>query len=801
MTYSLANGPTRRAILVSGCALAATLAHAPAAAQTGPQTPAPSAPSTPVGAEAGTARATTTPAPAAPGEIVVTALRRAERLENVPASVVAVTGQNLITAGVRRFQDLGTIAPGVQISRSGIYTQPAIRGITTLFAAPGQETNVAIYVDGFYQSDQLSTNQDLANVQDVQILKGPQGTLYGRSATGGAILITTKSPGDSAALDATASYAPRYDDRIFEAYAAAPLTSGISLGVAGYYRQNDGYIKDINGFAPNAPIRLGVIASRKGDHSAPLKDYSVRPKLRLEASSDVTFTLGYVHTYINDPRAAAYQIIGQRAQNSTANGYPIAGHRDETSLNFQPISRTKADEGNLLAEFKLGDLGTITSHSAYRRQTDLQVYDLDGTPQDPVNTPGLTYSSIQRNLRKTFTQQLDYNGDFGNLSLLGGAFYYHDNYFNRAGIEDTGLPGSPTTTRVQFNTRAWAVYIDGTYRIGDRLFVTAGGRYSEDKKTLTRVQYNSAGVLVPSQTSTAFYPDGVARTNNSAFTPRAILRYNLTQGTNLYASFSRGFKAGTINTAAPNNTLRPEKVTAYEIGVKTAQGPLRGEVSTFYYDYKDNQISALDPTQPGASALIKNSGGSHIYGVDFSVADRVTSALNLRASFEYLHARYVNFDDATNVVVNPATGLNTSVIASWSGRRIARSPDWSGSFGGDYTVDVMGGKLVASATATFSSRYAPQNASYQCAYGLIGGINRCVPGTDSKQRGRFEENGYVLVNGELTWTDLSERYAVSVFSDNLTNTRYKIINNGFFYHSYAEYNEPRTVGFRLSVRY
>ena len=168
--------------------------------------------------------------------------------------MIAVTGEALEAAGVKRFQDLALVAPGVQVSRSGIYTQPAIRGVSTIFAGPAQETNVAVYVDGFYTADNLSINQDFANIQDVQVLKGPQGTLYGRNATGGAILITTRGPTNELTFDGSVSYAPRFDDRIASAFLAGPIAEAIRFSIAGYFRKNDGYIKDINRFFYNFSV-------------------------------------------------------------------------------------------------------------------------------------------------------------------------------------------------------------------------------------------------------------------------------------------------------------------------------------------------------------------------------------------------------------------------------------------------------------------------------------------------------------------------------------------------------------------
>jgi iron complex outermembrane receptor protein len=770
-------------------------------------------------AAAGAAQAQQTPGAVLPGadvkadadEIIVTAMRRSARLEDVPASLTAVSGEVLSNSGVTRFQDLAIVAPAVQISRSGSYSQPAIRGVTTTFAGSGQETNVAIYVDGFYTSDQLSSNQDFGNVQDIQILKGPQGTLYGRNATGGAILITTRSPGSEFEASGSLSYSPTFNEKKSEIYVGGPLAQGISLGVGGYFRENDGYLKDINNFSPNAPIRFPDIANRTGNNSGPFKNWSIRPKLVIEPAAGVKITLGYVHSYLNDARSFGYRIIDHAPSPATQyNGYPIARAIDTTSLNFQPVNESSVDEFNVAGQFKIASLGTITSRSAYRTQRDFQLYDLDATPRDPVSGPGVSFTGVQYNRRKTFTQQLDYSGDLTDtLSVLAGAFYYRDRFKTPRGIDDTGgiatafpfIP-NPTLTTLRFDTSAWAVYLDGTLNFAKNFYLTVGGRYSEDSKWLERSRVDALGAPVNSESSITYYPgDGIAREKSTAFTPHIVLRYNVSPGTNIYGSISRGFKAGTINTAAPFNILKPEKVTAYEVGFKTNHGGLRAELSAFYYDYRDNQVAALSASTPSLSTLIQNSGGAKIYGADGMISYHISPAFSVRVALAYLHARYSDFDNATNSVVNPATGLNTSVIGSWSGRRIARAPDWSGSVGADYKVGLAGGELAANATATFSSRYAPVNISYQCAYALQGGINRCVPGTDSSQEGRFEENGYVLVNARIGWTAPGGKITLTAYANNLTNTRFKTSTVGLFYGDYIGLNEPRTFGGSISFKY
>ena len=750
---------------------------------------------------------------AASGEIVVTALRRQERQVSVPAAVTVVTPDTLVKSGVSKFQDLGNLVPGVQISRSGSYTQPAIRGVTTTFAGNGQETNVGVYIDGFYQSDQLSINQDFANLANVQVLKGPQAVLYGRNATGGAILITTKSPSRTLEGDASISYA-RYDDRIAQAYLSVPVIKDIlAVNIAGYLRQNDGYFKDINGFARGVALRNPAFHNGigSGDDTVNYRQRSVRAKARFTPNDDIALTFGYNYTFINDPRGFAYSIVGQSpfaaAVPVLAPGNVQATQRDRTSLNVRPQNLSEGNEYTLLGEFDLGEAGTITTHTGYLDKRDHQIYDFDGTPYDG-------FEGVQFNKRRTFTQGVDYAVKLSdNLNLLAGAFYYRDRFkTNPSPVNSIGPAGvTNNATALPFNTTSYSFYLDGTLKIGGHVYVTAGGRYNYDRKNLTRSDTITInGVVQPVVLlGTAANPNlGSAREHNHRFTPHAVIRYEFDPNTNAYASVSTGFKAGTINTAFPLNTLKPETVTAYEIGYKMRRGPFYFESAAFYYNYKDNQVSALLPIFGQTSTFIQNSGGAHIYGADGSATARLTDAFNLRGGLSYLHARYTDFANANNLSLNATGTANVTTTSDWTGRRIARAPDWSGSFGGDYTVALGRGHLQVSGTASFSSRYAPQNASYNCrAFGIVNGLNTCVvPGTLTPEKGkgrpgRLEENGWFMVSGQIQWTDPSDRFSLAVFAENLTNERYKIISSAGAYGTYEMYNQPRSIGGRVGVKF
>ena len=751
---------------------------------------------------------------ASSSDIIVTAQLRNEKLEDVPASVTAVSGDQLERSSVSRFQDLGNIAPGVMISRTGIVTQPAIRGITSIAAGTGAENNVAVYIDGFYQTDQYSINQDFANLKDIQVLKGPQGTLYGRNATGGAILVNTLDPGNDVEGRLLASYGTLNDIRV-QASAALPIvTDKIALGINAYYRKNDGYIRDLNNFASPA-LRNNLNPNARlpeGANTTPYTNRAVRVKLKVTPADGIALTLGYNHFYVADPSGNGYQITGFpstlvtgviNGTNASAAGFTQAyQQRDRTSLNFPPQAVATGDEVTLLGVFETGDFGTLTTHTSYLKKRDRQMFDFDATPSDV-----LTVTNIGK--RRTFIQAVDYAYQgIDRLDLLVGGMYFTDNMINphttSTGLAfgASGTGGNDIFGQLKTNY-AYATYIDGTYRIGDRLFVTAGVRYSKEEKFVERTSGGLTGPKVsqrgPGQPSTKSW-DGV--------TPRLVVRYNLDTGTNVYASFSKGFKSGTFSSGgAPLNPVKPEKITAYEAGIKTKRGRLRADAAIFYYDYTDLQVSQVLLVNSVVSTLLQNAADSEIYGGEANVVADVADGLSVRAGLSYLHARYTSFPDATATDVNVATNTNiTSTFNNpqdWTGLQMIRSPKFSGNVGADYVTEAFGGSLLVNGLVFFTTKYASKDDSLLRYVAIVPGTTplQTVTVNDTGQR-RYLQKAYALANISATWTDDSGRYSIGAYVENVTNKRYKV-----YYASntqagdYAVYNAPRLIGVKLGLRY
>ena len=712
------------------------------------------------------------------GDIIVTAQRRAERLEDVPVAIVALTGDTLAKSGVQHMTDLGQVATSVQLNRAGAFTQPAIRGITTLTLGFGFENNVAVYVDGFYQPDMVTINGDFANLASVQVLKGPQGTLYGRNATGGAIVIDTLAPAKEFTASGQISYG-RFNDLRLQGYVSGPLGDKIALGLAAYYRTSDGYIRDIG---------ADPLSTADDTNAAPQKNLSLRAKLLLTPTENLSVTLGLNHGFVEDSRGLLY----------TINAFPAsfiptpparATLRDTASPTIPADATARATEYSAKIALETG-IGTLTSYTGYASRLSHSTFDFDGSK--PVIT-----QSVSNNIREyTFQQTLDYSiKAIEGLDLIVGAFFYDD----KLGVNDAkSYAGSVTTAGLQrsqfvrLTSRSYAFYVDGTWHITDRLFLTGGLRYSNEKRTIS--YYEVPGTV------TAIAPPASNAATFDAVTPRAVLRYEIAPRTNIYASYSEGFRSGVFNpTVLPSPALvlpiNPEKLRAFEIGFKTASPTWRFDAAVYYYDFRNLQVGVTIPSPINPTTvvqLISNAKKAESYGAEAQVTYTPTPHLSIRAGASYIHARYTDFSNATGTGFNATTGLNaTGQVQNWTGQQMARAPSFTGNLGFNYDSDLAGGKLALSANGSYTSSYVVANPSL---YGPL--ANPALANTQ-----RYRQDGYALLNAQVNWTDPSGHYTLGVYGDNITNTRYNFVLSGGAFGDYSQGNEPATYGVRAGFKF
>ncbi|MBU6266602.1 MAG: TonB-dependent receptor [Sphingomonadales bacterium] len=741
----------------------------------------------PIGA-AGTAFAQQQPAASSDQDIIVTAQRRSERLEDVPASVAVVLPETLAKAGVNNLQDIGRIAPGVQVNQSGLSTQPAIRGVTTLTNGAFNENNIGIYVDGFYVPDTLSINSDLVNVKSVEVLKGPQGTLYGRNATGGAILINTLDPEKKLTGKFEIEYG-RFNELAVKGYVSVPLSDSVRLSVAAADRHGDGYIR----------LQDPVNPTGKGGPAAPFTQRSIRVKLQADLSPNLQATLGFNYGLSDDPRGNLY--TPRYYLSAAIAALPATSRPTDATLvayTYKPVIRalTREVTGKLAWNTPIG---TLTSRTSYAWRKSDVYFDFDGSYAD-------LYGYAVNNYRNhTFQESIDYNiNAIRNVDLLVGGLYYSD--YSGPGTQFGGKPITSLTngpglnptaaSSVTLNSKSYAIYADLTWHATPRLAINLGGRYSHDDRAVDEfIQAISGGAL-----GAYSLPEVAKSAGFDKFTPRASIRYELAPRTNVYFTYSMGYRSGSFNANTISNAaflipIKPEQLNSYELGFKTVQGSVRAELAGFYYDYTNYNVSLTvpNPLIPGSvTTVLGNAPKATIYGIEGQASFTVMENTHVTVGASWLHARFGDFANAIGTGLNAATQRDISgQVQDWSNQQMSRAPNFSANVMIDHTMDLLGGKLNGSANMRYSDSYVIADPS---TYGPLAGALANVQ--------RYRQSRMALVDGQVSWTDPSGRYTVAVWGKNLTNHKYRLTYKGTStYGDYGVRAAPITFGGRLGVSF
>ena len=670
------------------------------------------------------------------GDIVVTAQRRSERLTNVPISVTALSSNDLLTSGVTATGDLGKVVPGLSMDRSGPFSQPTIRGIGSSVTGPGIGTSVATYIDGFYQPSTMSNDFDLADVDSVQVLKGPQGTLFGRNSTGGAILVTTMEPSFDPMMIGRISIGS-YQDLRANAVVSTGITDNIAIYGSAFYRYDRGYTRDIY----------------TGTYDSRARDTVLRGKILFKPSDALRFTFAYTHGDINDPWGVdqvAYHGV------SAAAGYPgvvVPDNPFDVANTLPPQSRVKYNSYYLTGQLDLGGV-TVKSYTGWRDENDYVQLDSDKTAYPYQYIDFKPYDN-------TFTQEVDVSSNgSGRLQWVAGVFYYND----RSGYADLGVTqGAPRFTFLdaRLNSQAIAGFADLTYEIAPRLFLTGGVRYNHEKVT---EEFDSILSGYVPETHDKDYND---------LSPRAVVRYQLSPQTSIYASYNRGYKAGTFNPTGLSPTpVRPERVNAYEVGLKTHRAGTRFEIAGYYYDYGDLQfVSYVGPT-----AQLTNAAKARIFGVDTSLSQDIGRHFQLSLSGTYTNAKYLSFPGA-NHYHYLGDGVITNGPDDASGRPMVRTPRFTGRAEIDYHTALAGGTFGANAAFKYQTRvyFDPFGETVQPGYGTV--------------------------DARLSWSDPSDHVTFSVYGRNLSNEYYYTVVTQQSESWPANYGAPRTFGAEIAMKF
>ncbi|MFC0206551.1 TonB-dependent receptor [Novosphingobium soli] len=683
-------------------------------------------------------------------EIIVTATRREASLQKVPVAVTAVSNLALTTSGVENVRSLNLVAPGYNGGRNQNVMQPSIRGVGSNGTSVGDESNVAVYVDGIYQGDPYSTQIDLVEISRIEVLRGPQGTVFGRNATGGLVNVVTPDPQFNSRGRIKASGArtrERANNFDISGYVTGGLTDTIAADLAVLYRNQDGYAVNL--------FKGGTVGDRE--------TISVRSKLLFQPSDTAKFvlTVGYVDTH--EETAALGQPYKGNTLGAKFDGAIVPNKPWQVS-NFVAASGTAGLSDYTRLDLALKgqlDLGGVIleSTSSYMRTRVNQNADSDGT--------NLLLGETDMRVRPdTFTQELRLVSDnSGPLSWTAGLYYYElegEQPLTLINRQDPSLPIVPTRMEPKVSTASYAAFAEGTYELMPRFSITLGGRFTTEKRKFSqRINGNQ------------LFTD--AEKKFDKFTYRVSLQYEASPDLNIYGTYGTGFKSGVFNTFSPSRVaVDPETIEAFEFGIKSEPlSWLRANLATFYYKYDDMQVTARGGDN---SFVLQNAAKAKIYGGELELTTEPVTGLNLRSAIAYTHSEYDKFTNAQVFIPRPGGGnLVSSVDAS--GNQLIRTPEFTLTLGGRYSFDAFDGKAFLGGNIFHSS---PVYYDY---------LNT------------FKQDSYELISSEIGWTTPNDDLTFRIFAKNLTNEAVAQQISPGPLGAYIIYERPREVGASVEIKF
>lgn len=719
----------------------------------------------------GRAAAPDVPEPS-PLEIIVTAQRRVERLQDTPIAVTAVTAESVQKLGLTSIVDVAGITPGASFSTSTGFFQANIRGIGTAFVSSGStESPIAIYEDGAYLVRTIGVKDlvDNFDIGSIQVLRGPQGTLYGRNATGGVILINSADPVQKLEGRFRAEIG-NLEHRQLDGMINVPLGEDLALRVTSSYRHDDGYVHNL------------ISGKDIGGGRA----YSIRAKLRWQRErADIILGVQYHDTrYFIDKGVRQDLGLTCVVCRTAAPGtlIPSAGFYDQQFNPRDKPVRTEFYGANLSINYDLGDM-KLTSLTTYRHQ---RVRD-SASDNDYTNFDVFVFD-VKRAGGSTLTQDFQLTSQFeGRFNFLAGLSYLHDRGYFDPTFEGTAwaapLPrfGHYPAFENDAKTNSYAGYLEGYYNITDQLKLTLGGRYVYEKRSIQGFT-NDAFASLSGRAAFTFRQDH----SEKSFTPRFVLAWD-NGPTNLYYSFTRGFKAGGFPGPFifPAIAVKPEKIASHEVGIKQSMlgGRLRANLAAFYFKNKNQQVQSLNVNSGGL--ITKNSGGVENYGVELDAQLALVEGLRLGLSGAWQHPRYKPFRDAAVVCYDPTrTGAALfGCFADITGTAPPQAPTWSGSFSANYDFP------IGSWTASLSGL-----ATYRSAINFTPDAGGTLQYDRDPERVLVNISGFVSPPGEKLRVGF---YANNLFDKKYTNPRVTSQPYGLKYEPGA----PRTYGLRVEYMF
>ena len=721
--------------------------------------------------------------------IVVTARRREESIQDVPLSITAISGEALAKSGTLEITEIAQEVPNLtlEVSRGTNTTLTAfIRGVGQQDPVAGFEAGVGLYVDDIYLNRPQGAVLDIYDVERIEVLRGPQGTLYGRNTIGGAIKYVTAALPDETEIKVRGTYGS-YNQADLIVTASTPVSDSLKVGVSGARLSRGGFGDNL--------VQEGVENYNKDVWGARGTIEFDNGPLFIRLSGD------YVKDN-SDPRQ------GHRLLPGAFSGAPVLDDVYDTRAGLDVVDQeVEAYGGGLTIAYELNDTMTVKSITGYRKDHSTTPIDFDSLPQADLDVP-----AIYRN--KQFSQELQFLYEGDRLSGVLGAYYLDASaftafdvaLFTTGALPAVGLPGLNAQTLGDVDTKTWSIFGDFTYDLTDQFSLSVGGRYTWDKRTSRILRTTFVGGYSDLFPPTDAVPIAVTSDFNGSatfkeFTPRASLSFKPNANHTFYATYSKGFKGGGFDprgqtSQAPDLdgdgdidyadqyeflSFAPETVDSYEIGWKASllDDSLFISLAAFKGDYTDVQIPGsvgVDSNGDGISdsfvGITSNAGDADVNGVEFegrAVVGRNFAGPGSRLTFNWalgvLDAKYNTFIDAFgNDVADQRVFQNT--------------PDVTVNTGFDLGIPVASGIVD-----------------------FLGSVSLRSDASQFELPGPLDQDGYALVDASIVYTDDSDRWSIGIHGKNLFDQRYIVSGYDFVTGSVlglegnltAFYGDPRRV--------
>lgn len=685
-------------------------------------------------------------------EIIVTAQRRSENLQKVPIVVSVATSEELAQSGVNNIQDLKILTPGLEVQSNTGYALPIIRGVGSKGAVAGFEPPIATYVDGVYYANATANIFKFNNIAQVEVLKGPQGTLFGRNATGGLIQIITRDPEQTFSGEVELGYG-NYDTKNGNVYLTGGLSESLSADISVQGAAQG------NGWGTNFFNGEDVY---KNHH-----DVSVRSKWLWQPGSNTEIRATFDYSDQKNSLGTQRSTIG--AIPLPALGLPYGGDPWDTNVNTQPTLTLKTGGVSLKIDHDL-DAVKLSSITAYRRSKFFIGVDADYTGVDL-----LSYTLRQTDWQFSQELQILSNNTSSRLSWVVGAYYF----LASGEYQPFQIKSFGKTIRTVFDeqkTDSISGFGQATLAVTDALNITGGLRYTSEKRSLDFPL--NPGLNFP---LTPVLVNQSKRFNK--LTWRASIDYTFADGFFGYASYNRGFKSGgfnSINPFLPELAYGPETLDAYEVGFKSTflDRRVRLNAAGFYYNYDKVQVQRLLFGGNG----IYNGPTAKIRGFDVDLQTKLTSQLNLDIGYQYLHGRYSEFPGLIQSTRLLTGGFGVTAVNAPAGKTVVFTPESTVSVRANYKVPLAEGGVNFNVSYYYNSGYYPEPDNV------------------------LREDAYSTLNLSAKWSAPDERVSVGLWMNNVTNEAVANIHGiqpfgGGVGGERISYAAPRTFGITLGSKF